>query len=579
MEYEKRPTHDPNLTVSSSVTEDHDMKEDDNKESNTERSNTLSSLITPAMPVEEETKEELTPLDKVIREQNSASTGLEIAEEEPEEGLRSPLDTDERREELKEKAKELDDMTIRTRAIVGIVKPESPGEFAQMMDDIEQIQIDPDTNEVTYIPTSRWFVPRTPEVEEEMTRINSEKGTGVDSADEKYYDVNAAVKKHQKDTLVHVLIDKTGLGANINFDEDERSKLAESSLIHLVEVENKGLEMVEFTKPDPNTSFMDAVGAYQLSVSKVPMTFPASGFKAEMTGLTFGEFADIALDPGDNSTDYIDYDKMRRRMYVVYTHMINVSIGDFKSFEDFLSKFAYVDMHLAVYGLTIATQPEMDELQFTCRQPGCGKNFSYKYSPRSIINFDSADVNYLKRISEINDCAPEDRITLADESPVRTIRRFKMPQSGWLVDFRMASCGEYLNKILSYVNDIQEKSDGIEENDPAAIDIQKKVGLIPVLHSVAQIGIPGKDGNIYAITEPDQIMDALIAMPPADINVLYAAQNKYQSIYHVEYSLKHVKCNHCGHVIEDIAITPDELVFLIAQRLGNTEISFDNFLY
>ena len=180
------------------------------------------------------------------------------------------------------------------------------------------------------------------------------------------------VKDHQKETLVHILIDKTGLGQNIEFDPDEKEKLAESTLIHLVEVEDKELKMVEFQKPDPNVPFMKAVQAYQLSVSKVPMTFPASGFKAEMTGLTFGEFADIALDPGDNSSDYIDYDKMRRRMYVVYTHMVNVSIGDFKSFEEFLSKFAYADMQLAIYGLVIATQPEMDELQFNCKQNGCG---------------------------------------------------------------------------------------------------------------------------------------------------------------------------------------------------------------
>ena len=74
-------------------------------------------------------------------------------------------------------------------------------------------------------------------------------------------------------------------------------------------------------------------------------------------------------------------------------------------------------------------------------------------------------------------------------------------------------------------------------------------------------------------------MDALLAMPPADINVLYAVQNKYQSNYYIGFSLKNVKCSHCKNVIEKIPITPDELVFLIAQRLGSTEVSFDNTLY
>ena len=580
MENEKRTMHDPNLSVSSAVSGNTSAEEVKETEEKKNSGNTLSSLITNASPIKEEEKEELSPLDKAIMTRNSGSTGLKIADEEPEEDLRNPIDTDERRKELKEKVEELDDMAIRTKAIVGVLKPESPGEFAQMMDDIEQIQIDPETKEVTFIPQSKWFIPKTPEVEEEIKKINEAKEKGEEYEGEKeYHEVDTMVKDHQKETLVHILIDKTGLGQNIEFDPDEKEKLAESTLIHLVEVEDKELKMVEFQKPDPNVPFMKAVQAYQLSVSKVPMTFPASGFKAEMTGLTFGEFADIALDPGDNSSDYIDYDKMRRRMYVVYTHMINVSIGDFKSFEEFLSKFAYADMQLAIYGLVIATQPEMDELQFNCKQAGCGKNFNFTYSPRSIIDFDTADIKYLERVAEINDCAPQDRLTLAEESPVRKVRRFVMPQSGWLLDLRMASCGEYLDKILSYVNDIEETADALDENDPALIDIQKKVGFIPVLHSIAQIGIPGDGGKIYRIAEPDQIMDALLAMPPADINVLYAAQNKYQANYYIGFSLKNVKCTHCHHVIDKIAITPDELVFLIAQRLGNTEISFDNSLY
>ena len=577
---------DPTLSLKDTVEKENGTisgETAEEKDTNVESNATLKSLISNSdVSTEKTEEEELSPLDKMIKQRNQGYSGLVTEEEDPEaEGaLRNPLDTDKRREELVEKMDELDDMTIKSKAIVGIRKPESPGEYALMMDDLDQIQIDPKTKEVTFIPESQWFIPKTPEVEEEIKKINEAKESGNEvESDKDYQDVGNIVKEHDKEELVHVLIDKTGLGQNISFDPEEKQKLAESTLIHLVEVEDKELKMVEFEKPDPNTSFMDAIGAYQLSVSKVPMTFPASGFKAEMTGLTFGEFADIALDPGDNSSDYIDYDKMRRRMYVIYKHMVNVSIGEFKSFEDFLSKFAYIDMPLAIYGLTIATQPEMDELTFNCKQEGCGKNFNFKYSPRSIIDFDSADVEYLKRVDEINSCAPQDRISLVEEAPVRRIRRILMPQSGWIVDLRMASCGEYLEKILSYVNDIQEKADAMEETDPELNEIQKKVAFIPVLHSISQVGIPGDGGKIYRISEPDQIMDSLLAMPPADINVLYAVQAKYQSNYYIGFSLKKVKCPHCKHVIDSIPITPDELVFLIAQRLGNTEISFDNTLY
>lgn len=74
-------------------------------------------------------------------------------------------------------------------------------------------------------------------------------------------------------------------------------------------------------------------------------------------------------------------------------------------------------------------------------------------------------------------------------------------------------------------------------------------------------------------------MDALLSMPPADIDILWAAYREYQSIYYIGFSLKNIECPKCHHKTPSIPITPDELVFLIAQRLGSTEISFDNFRY
>ena len=197
MENEKRTMHDPNLSVSSTVsgnTTDEEVKETEEKENS---GNALSSLITNTSPIKEESKEELSPLEKAIMARNSGSGGLKVDNDEPEEDLRNPIDTDERRKELKEKVEELDDMTIRTKAIVGILKPESPGEFAQMMDEIEQIQIDPETKEVTFIPQSKWFIPKTAEVEEEIKKINEMKEKGEEYEGEKeYHDVDTMVKDH-----------------------------------------------------------------------------------------------------------------------------------------------------------------------------------------------------------------------------------------------------------------------------------------------------------------------------------------------------------------------------------------------
>lgn len=533
------------------------------------------------------------PLDNAIAAKNKNTAGGIIADDGSDDdgALRSVTDTDERRQEILDKMKEFDMLTLKAKAVVGIKKPTSNGEYALMMDDLDKIEIDPNTNEVTFIPDSPWFIRRTEEVESEMKRIkentpvepsenNDGEASGTDEEKREYNDINVkeVVEGAEKDRVVHILIDKTGLGGDINFTEEEKDKLATSDLIHLVEVENKDLENISFKKPEPGMSFLSAVNTYQLSVSKVPMTFPASGFKAEMTGLSFGEYSDIALDPGDNSSDFVDYDKMRRRMYVVYTHMVNVSIGEFKTFEEFLDKFAYIDMSLAVYGLLIATQPEKDELTFRCKA-GCGKSFNYSYSPRSIIDFDTADIKYLQRIDEINSVAPADRLLLAEQSPVRNIKRIKLPNTGWLVDLHMVSCGEYLSKLIGYVNDIYEQVDGMEENDPQLIDLNKKVAMIPALHAVSAIAINDKDGKWWKLETAEELVNGLLSIPPADFEILMSAIAKYQNNYQVEFNMKHVECTHCHHVTEKMSVTPDDLVFWTAQRLANTEISFDNSLF
>ena len=554
---------------------------------------TLKSLINSTHNTKEETeeKEEISPLDAAIQAKNDGKIGgfvTEAANPDDEAALRNPLDTDERREDLLKKMNEIDTLSIKAKSVIGIKKPQSPGEYALMMDDINSIEVNPETGEVTKIPASEWFIPRTPEVEEEIKKIGLDKKPGEESTDEtsiddktkEYHDidVDTMVKETEKDRVVHILMDKTGLGQDIEFTEEERSKITSSNLIHLVEVEDKDLKMVSFQKPDPTMPYLAAISKYQLSVSKVPMTFPASGFKAEMTGLSFGEYSDIALDPGDNSSDYVNYDKMRRRMYIVYTHMVNSSIGDFKTFEEFLDKFAYVDLALAVYGLVIATQPEMDELTFTCKE-GCGKQFTYRYSPRSIIDFNSADVGYLNKMEEINTADPTKRIEIANNSAVRRVNRIVLPQCGWLVDIGMISCGDYLTKMISYVNDVYEKLDTMDDNDPEIIEIGKRLEMLPILHAIRMIAIPGENGAYYKLDTIDGIIDGILSIPPADYNVLSAACGKYVGNYSISFAMKNVECTHCHKKIDRMTITPDELVFLIARQLGNTEISFDNSLY
>ena len=103
------------------------------------------------------------PLDNAIAAKNKNTAGGIVADDGSDDdgALRSVTDTDERRQEILDKMKELDMLTLKAKAVVGIKKPTSNGEYALMMDDLDKIEIDPNTNEVTFIPDSPWFIRRT----------------------------------------------------------------------------------------------------------------------------------------------------------------------------------------------------------------------------------------------------------------------------------------------------------------------------------------------------------------------------------------------------------------------------------
>lgn len=527
--------------------------------------------------IEETKKEHKSPLDLAIENQKNSQKGIIVDSANEEVGpvqLRPNTDTDDSRKGFADEISEQEDLIKKAKLIYAIKSPRDEREYVEMINEIGGVTVD--DNGIIHVPEgAKYIIPKNPDIVEkvEAKKASMESGNISETRDTTETtvteDVENSSRKEKKDQLVKILIDKTGLGANFKFDEEETKAIQTSNMIHLVEVETRELEAVEIERPNDGTPFMQAMDAYKLSVSKAPMTFPASGFKADMTGLSWGEFSDITLDISDESEDYINFDKIYKKLSVIYNNMKNISIGQFKSFEDFLKHFAYVDVQLATYGLLISTQPEEDTITLVCNKPSCKKRFNFKYIPRSIINFNSANTEMLEQIDKINTVAPEERLKLAQSSRVNKFTRIKLPVSGYLVDLGFASCYDYLYGILSLIK--QYTNDEIPQDDT-------RWELTGMLQGVRGIYLPQKNGTYLAARKPENIIDVLnTAIPPEDIIVLNSAYEHYINQYYIEFSLKGVECPHCHTKTESIAITPDELVFLIHQRQRATPITFDNF--
>lgn len=366
----------------------------------------------------------------------------------------------------------------------------------------------------------------------------------------------------EKQMIVDILIDKTGLGGEFKFTDEEKEKIFASTEIRLKEVEEVDLSTIKVKKAEK--SFIDTVNEFQISSSKVPVVFPASRFRAYMTGLSYGEMGDISL-----NNENVTFDQIHKKLTVIYNKMVNPSIGKFESFEDFLRKFAYVDIDLAVYGLVVATFPEVDDIPLNCNHEQCKKSFYHKFSPRTLIRFEKSDNKFLQAMKDVVECNAADFDKLVEESPTRTHKRVRLPYSGFIVEIGIASSYDYLYTIVDNV--LGEKFAEEHPDDVNGI-LQLNSTLLGLIRTVY---VPDGDEYIKYDNFEDMI-NALYMIKPEEIAILASLLQKYTEGYAVHFELTDIQCPHCGARTRRIPLDVNHLVFLKYQRLMSTEVNIDN---
>ena len=351
----------------------------------------------------------------------------------------------------------------------------------------------------------------------------------------------------EREKIINIVIDKTGMGGDFAFTDDEKEKIASSTEIRVKEVEEVDLSTITVRKKDK--SFLESVNEFQISSSKVPVVFPASRFRAYMTGLSYGEMGDISL-----NSENVTFDQIHKKLTVIYNKMINPSVGKFENFEDFLKKFAYIDIDIAVYGLVVATFPELDDIPLNCNNKKCGKSFNHKFSPRALLRLDKSNDNLLQAMQSVIECKEIDATELLESSPTRSHKRIKLPYSGFIIEIGIG--------------------DKFKENHPNDVNgiLQLNSALLSLIRGVL---VP--DGGEYVLYDDfEDMINALYMIKPEEIAILSALLQKYTDSYTVHFELTGIQCPHCGTKTRRIPIDINDLVFLKYQRLMSTELNIDN---
>lgn len=489
------------------------------------------------------------------------------------------------------------DKTIENRKYVTLVRsPKNKFEYMQMMDEVESIVVNDGVASIKYTdkdgnPVAPRYIRLRKEGEPEfdfsplkdanstekldpnapaqstpdgVVNAGNEASNNTGSNENVNAPNSAPAMSEEKAREVQVIIDKTGLGVDFKFTEEEREKLRTSELIHVKEVHDAELRTIIGKR---NTkSFSEFIGAYNSDATATMVPLPASGFRARMRSMSYGEYSDVAL-----SIDTIDFDLYRKRLTVLYNNMIDTTHGAFESFDDFIKNIAYTDVDMALYALFVATQPEEQDIELRCGNNECGQTFNWNFLTRSVLRVDRCPDAMISAMGRLAKAAPAEYDDIYEHAPVRTTKTIELPKSKILAEIGIGSAYHFLYNFVP----VLDEDTFIETfGDEASIEVHlANAALLPTL---LKVYVPDGDGSYFECETYKDILNAIYILPPGDMKILMAYCAKVRDEYTPVFSLGTVKCPHCNTETTNMDVPIDTLVFRMYQRLINTEISLEN---
>lgn len=545
----------------------------------------------------------LSPLEQELERRKNGQLGMSIKADSFDDGVSErPVklfsENEERMKELEEAQAESDDLLKKRAYVVPLIQYNTQEEYVDMVNEIDKVIINPDgTASYNYPKDSngniiepKYIRLRTPEdppfsMENDMLLLENEannrervaNGQAPISLDtyvkQKNGEAPATVSQEgevspeeaKKNNVVQLIIDKTGLGTDFMLSDEEKKKVVDAAEIRLTQVEVLDIASIKTVKPTNN--FAHHVNKYTLSGNKTTISFPASGFKADMVGLTYGEIGDISL-----AMDAVNVDKYYKRLSTIYNKMTNLSCGPFESFDEFLKNFAFTDIPLAIYGLYVSSFPEVQTIALRCGRQTCGKTFDINFSTRNVIRLEKCDQVLLDHMADLAASDPNEYDRIYKDAPVRNIKHIRLPYSGYIIDCGIISAYEFLYNFIPIMDENTfREAFGKDEN-------QVYQNNVVLLTSVTAVRVPDPDnpGQYILYDDYKGILDAIYNIGPEEIKILAAITTKIQREYQLNFSFGDVTCPHCKNITRNMDVTMDELVFQTYQRLISTEVDLKN---
>lgn len=380
-------------------------------------------------------------------------------------------------------------------------------------------------------------------------------------------------KEENKKQLVQILIDKTGYGtSNIEFTPKEKQQVYESDEILVTSVRKLDLKSIRINSKDkdaPKKSFLQTARENQASSSCVSVVFVGSGFRADIKGMSYGELSDVVIPPDTAVT----FDMMYRRVTVLYNKMVNMSRDKWVDIDDFMKNFCYFDFEIGMWGLLVATFPEIQTMGMRCGSESCNAAFNHRYRTRELLRFEYCSDGYLERFRKLIHALPSEYQDLVDNAPVHTSNYVEFPTANAIIEFAPITLYDYMYKMLP-LNDEDELTRIFGNN----ISDELKE-LVSMASGVRRVLVADEHGGYDEFDELKDMVDFFRTLTPEEMKLARSIANATVADLYPLFAVKGIKCPVCGAQTPILPITDvGEMVFRAHEQQENTIVDVKKWL-
>lgn len=351
-----------------------------------------------------------------------------------------------------------------------------------------------------------------------------------------------------------VIIDKLGMGL-ANFTPEERAKMERVSKIEVQEVETLSLESLKIKK-DPSKSIDKVLRAKKNVGGTSNIVAIASGYTAVMSKCSLFELANLFIDKENIVETQLS------KWSFIYSKLVNSSVK-FKSFDDFIKRTAIMDYNNFIFGILAASYPDTDEIVLQCADKNCpgkvtrnasgkeikSRDYDYNYSVRGLIRPERMSAALVEKFANIidNSYVEDTAEAVHRESAVMTVKRYKLPHSGYIIDAGIESVHDFIYNASRAADEL---------------DDEKYRNTLATSTLVRKLYIPDEDGSYYEFEDKADIAKAIYELSEnADVKAIIKVNGELSQDLSMEFGFVNITCPYCKTVTDFVPVDPDDVLF------------------